>query len=221
MKVPLPTVIHVEHLPPPSRRRLRDIAAREAAITPTATARLPWAAPLGLALAAVAAAAAAAPALTRVGLGHLGPPAALAVAVVAAAVVARAVARLRLAARLPLPPGRYVIGAFVVDATRELLTVVPIARTRPAVERRWGHAALRFDSEAGPCRVAVPAAHLERVLTWMHGDVVAYAAALAAGDRATAGQLDPLAEARDQDGTVIGVPGPPRGRIGLALARWR
>ena len=161
MKVPLPTVIHVEHLPPPSRRRLRDIAAREAAITPTA------------------------------------------------------------AARLPLPPGRYVIGAFVVDATRELLTVVPIARTRPAVERRWGHAALRFDSEAGPCRVAVPAAHLERVLTWMHGDVVAYAAALAAGDRATAGQLDPLAEARDQDGTVIGVPGPPRGRIGLALARWR
>lgn len=54
----------------------------------------------------------------------------------------------------------------------------------------------------------------------MHGDVVAYAAALAADDRATAGQLNPLAEARDRDGTVIGVPGPMRARR-LALARWR
>lgn len=221
MKVPLPTVIHVEHLPPPSRRRLRDIAAREAAIAPTAAATLPRVAPLALAGLAIAAAAVAAPALHRLGPGRLGPLAAVTLALAAAAVVARAVARLRLAAALPLPPGRYVIGAFVVDATRPLVTVVPIARTRPAVERRWGRAALRFDSEVGACRVAVPAAHLERVLVWMHGDVVAYAAALAAGDRGTAGQLDPLAEARDRDGTVIGVPGPPRGRLRLALARWR
>lgn len=169
----------------------------------------------------MALAAVAAPALHRLGPARLGPLGALAIALAAAAVVARAVARLRLAAQLPLPPGRYVIGAFLVDATRALVTVVPIARTRPAVERRWGRAALWFHSEVGACRVPVPAAHLERVLAWMHGDVVAYAAALAAGDRATAGQLDPLAEARDPDGTVIGVPGPARGRLALAVARWR
>ncbi|MBL8626849.1 MAG: hypothetical protein JNK64_36515 [Myxococcales bacterium] len=221
MKVPLPTVIHVEHLPPASRRRLRGIAAHQAAIAPTVAAPLPRAAPLALAGLAVVVAAAAAPALQRLDPGRLGALAALAVVLAAAAAVARAVGRLRLAARLPLPPGRYVIGAYVVDATTPLVTVVPIARTRPTVERRWGRAALRFDSEVGACRVAVPAAHLERVLAWMHGDVVAYAAALAAGDRATAGQLDPLAEARDPDGTVIGVPGPARGRLGLALARWR
>lgn len=220
MKVPLPTIIHVEHLPPRSRRRLAHIAAREAAVAPTAVARLARATPLALAGAALATAAAAAAALAPPALGRPGALAALALAVVAAALLAAALARRRLAARLPVPPGRYVIGAFVVDASRELLAVVPIARTRPVVERRWGKAAVRFESEVGACRIAVPAAHLERLLTWMHGDVVAYAAALAADDRATAGQLDPLAEARDRDGTVIGVPGPMRARR-LALARWR
>jgi hypothetical protein len=219
VKVPLPTIIHVEHLPPRSRRRLAHIAAREAAVAPTAVARLARAAPLAVVGVAVALAAAGA-ALAPPAPGRPGALAALALAVVAAALLAAALARRRLAARLPVPPGRYVIGAFVVDASRELLAVVPIARTRPVVERRWGKAAVRFESEVGACRIAVPAAHLERLLTWMHGDVVAYAAALAADDRATAGQLDPLAEARDRDGTVIGVPGPMRARR-LALARWR
>jgi hypothetical protein len=219
VKVPLPTIIHVEHLPPRSRRRLAHIAAREAAVAPTAVARLARAAPLAVVGVAVALAAAAA-ALAPPALGRPGALAALALAVVAAALLAAALARRRLAARLPVPPGRYVIGAFVVDASRELLAVVPIARTKPVVERRWGKAAVRFESEVGACRIAVPAAHLERLLTWMHGDVVAYAAALAADDRATACQLDPLAEARDRDGTVIGVPGPMRARR-LALARWR
>ena len=126
--------------------------------------------------------------------------------------------------RLVGDPGR--LRQVLINLTRNAVRftdrgeiVLHVSREATEPMEESGSVRLRFSvSDTG---IGIPAAHLERVLAWMHGDVVAYAAALAAGDRATAGQLDPLAEARDPDGTVIGVPGPARGRLGLALARWR
>lgn len=210
MRVPQVTVIHVEHLPPATRQRLRAIAEHRDVIAPTVVRVCSRGGPLALALGAAAIA---------VGtLAALGPPRGLAgvtlglgLAAVVAALTTAAVARLVLWARLPLPPGCYVFGAYVIDARRPLLTVTPIVRTQPRLERRLGLQWLHLVTHRG--EVALPLGRADaalRALACIHGDIVAYATALACEDPTVAGHFDPLAEARDRDGTVIGEPGPAR-----------
>jgi len=210
VRVPQVTVIHVEHLPPATRQRLRAIAEHRDVIAPTVVRVCSRGGPLALALGAAAIA---------VGtLAALGPPRGLAgvtlglgLAAVVAALTTAAVARLVLWARLPLPPGCYVFGAYVIDARRPLLTVTPIVRTQPRLERRLGLQWLHLVTQRG--EVALPLGRADaalRALACIHGDIVAYATALACEDPTVAGHFDPLAEARDRDGTVIGEPGPAR-----------
>lgn len=209
MRVPQLTVIHVEHLPPRAQQRLRAIAQHRDVIAPTVVrVRSRWG-PLAVAVVAAA---------ITVGVAALGPPRSppdlalvLGLAAVAAALATRAIARLLLWAQLPLPPGCYVFGAYLIDARRPLLVITPIVRTQPRIERRrgsqWLHVATRHGELALP--LGRPDAAL-RALACIHGDIVAYATALACEDPTVAGHFDPLAEARDRDGTVIGEPGPAR-----------
>ena len=210
MRVPQATVIHVEHLPPRARHRLRAIAEHRDVIAPTVAAlRSRWG-PLAVALGAAA--------VTIAAVRVLGPPQgragvalALGLAAVLAGLAARAVARLALWARMPLPPGCYVFGAYVIDARTALLTVAPLVRTQPRIERRLGRQWLHVATRHGEFEIPLGRSDdALRALACIHGDIVAYANALACDDPSIAGHFDPLAEARDREGTVIGEPGPIR-----------
>ena len=226
MRVPQATVIHIDHVPARVRARLIASLTRRDGLPPTLATSC-W--PVAPTLAALAATAAAAIALRR-SLAAPPLPAIAALAIVlsglAAFTLARAAWRWREVMALPFAPGLYVIGAFLLDARGPLLELVAIARVRPEVRRRWRGHVLRC--VLGPRAIRVlpigDAAAVQRALTLIHGDLIAYATALAVGDVVTATRLDPFALARDRDGVVIGAPSAPvdhpaRRRTGRRLAR--
>jgi hypothetical protein len=226
VRVPQATVIHIDHVPPRVRARLIAALTRRDGLPPT-LATPAW--PVAPTVAAIAAAAAAAIALRRT-LVAPPQPAIAALAIVlsglAAFALARAAWRWREVAALPFSPGLYVVGAFLLDARGPLLELVAIARVRPEVRRRRRGYVLRCVLGPGAIRLLPigDAAAVHRALTLIHGDLIAYATALAVGDAATAARLDPFALARDRDGVVIGAPsGPvvlrPRRRARARLAR--
>lgn len=219
MRVPQSTVIHLDHVPASVRRRLRAAIVGGEGLRPTLAAPRRLApvaagATAALSLAAVVVAAA----LTD----RPGPAGLLAVAAavgLAAAALAVTWERWRDARTMPFPPGCYLIGAFLLDARRPLLELIAVARTRPEIRRRLGRHDLVCTVAPG-VQLRLPVGdtdEVHRALALVHGDLIAYATALATGDRVTAARLDPLGDLRDREGVVVGEPR--RRRPGHRVAR--
>lgn len=202
-----PTRVHFDNLPRLVRQRLVASLRGHASPLPTLVrpTRPRWP---RVVVAALALAVAVLAVLLRAGPRAAVPPAVgLAVLVAAGATIAALgglALRTHLARRrLPWPPGQYVLGAYLVDATREVLCVESaLAVVSTDVVHHHvdgGHVVTTIDLRTRDCVYHFTVAHRADALDALdrlEADLIALVEAIRAEDVEQVARLDPLFEAR-------------------------